>query len=440
MRDIILRQKQEIERILKSGTVEREMSEKFGKYAEQDIIKAIIGVRRCGKSVFCLMGLKNAKFAYVNFDEKALTELENYDEVLKYVHEIYGEGFRYLLLDEIQNLDKWELWLNSLKRRGYNLIVTGSNAKLLSRELATHLTGRHISLELFPFSFREFLSSRGHDAIKNEYTEEEKGKLLNQLRTYIEIGGFPEVVVKGFDYSYLQGLFDSIIFKDIVKRYRIRYATELYDLAKYLLSNFSKEASFTKLKNVLGFGSVHTVQNYVGYLEEACLVFSIDRFSFKQKEQINAPKKIYAMDSGMINAAAFKATAADNLGRLMENVVAVELLRRNSYGPSIRELFYWKDYAGREVDFVLRETHETKQLVQVCYDISAPETKERELKALANAADELKCDNLRVITWDYEGEEKIHGGGGRGETVVYLPLWKWLLLLPSSSSLRDAQG
>lgn len=417
MREIILRQKQEMEKRLKEGLVKRDISNQASKYLPQDIIKVVTGVRRCGKSTFCFMALKGKKFAYVNFDEKELVDAKNYDDVLKYVREFYGD-VKYLLLDEIQNLAKWELWANSLQRRGYNLLITGSNAKLLSRELATHLTGRHMAIELFPFSFKEYMRFSGF-VFKDSYTEEEKGTLLNGAKKYLESGGFPEVIVKGYDASYLQSLFDSIILKDVVKRYNIKYSDELYNLAKYFVSEFSREVSFTRLKNALNFGSVHTVQNYAGYLEETYLVFSIKRFSFKQKEQVKAPKKIYAIDTGMINAIAFKFSG--DTGRLMENVVAVELLRRRSKNPHF-EIYYYKDPYGKEVDFVLKTGTSISQLLQVCYDISGTGTKEREIKGLLKASEELKCNNLVVITWDYEGEERV-----RGKKVIYTPLWKWLL-------------
>ncbi|MBI4896073.1 MAG: ATP-binding protein [Candidatus Aenigmarchaeota archaeon] len=418
MREIILRQKQEKEQVLKTAFVDREVSKKIEKYLQSDIIKVVSGIRRCGKSVLCFMALRNKGFAYVNFDEKELTEAKNYDEILKYIKEFYGD-VKYLLLDEIQNLPQWELWANSLKRRGYNLLMTGSNAKLLSTELATHLTGRHVSVEMFPFSFKEFLQASGFE-FKKEYTQEEMGEILNRLKKYLETGGFPEVVVKGYDYSYLQSLFDSIIFKDIVKRYRIKYSDALYNLAKYLLSGFAQEASFTYLKNVLHFRSVHTVQNYVRYLEETYLIFSIGRFSFKQHERITSQKKIYAIDTGMIYALAFQSSG--NYGRLMENVVAIELLRRRSNEGAKTGIDYYKDYFGKEVDFVITEGMTVRQLIQVCYDVENADTKEREIRSLLKASDDLRCKNLLIITWDSEGKESA-----RGKKIIYMPLWKWLL-------------
>ena len=418
MRQIIKRQKQEKELVASSDFISRDVAEKVDTYLKQDIIKVVTGVRRCGKSIFCFMMLQEADFGYVNFDEKELAGLENYDEILRYIQEFYGD-VEYLFLDEVQNLENWELWVNSLHRRGYNLLITGSNAKLLSRELATHLTGRHISVELFPFSFREYLRAASFH-IKDDYTEEERGMVLNHLKKYIEVGGYPEVVVKGYDYTYLQTLFDSIILKDVVQRYKVRYADELYNLARFLVSSYSNEVSYTKLKNTLKLGSVHTVQNYVRYLEDTYLVFHLDRFSFKQREQIKAPKKMYVVDTGMINALAF--AFSENTGNLMENTVAVELLRKKSGSGSRLEIYYWKDQQHREVDFVVKEGPDITRLIQVCHNIDDLKTKERELKSLVRAAGELDCSDLLVITWDEESEEEF-----KGSSISFVPLWKWLL-------------
>ena len=416
MRQIIKRQQQEKEQVTGSDFVMRDVTGKIDTYLRQDIIKVVTGVRRCGKSIFCFMVLKGTTFGYVNFDEKELVGLENYDEILRYVQEFYGD-VDYLFLDEIQNLENWELWVNSLHRRGYNLLITGSNAKLLSRELATHLTGRHIAIGLFPFSLREYLDVAGFH-IRDEYTEQERGILLNHMKNYIEMGGFPEVVVKGYDYTYLQTLFDSIVLKDVVQRYRVRYADDLYNLARFLMSS-SNEVSYTKLKNTLKFRSVHTVQNYVRYLEDTYLVFHLDRFSFKQREQIKSPKKMYAVDTGMVNALAF--TFSENRGKLMENTVAVELLRQRSASSSRLELYYWKDQQQREVDFVIKEGADVARLIQVCYDSDNSKTKERELKSLVKAAGELDCRDLLVITWDREDKEEF-----KGCDIRFVPLWKWL--------------
>jgi len=280
--------------------------------------------------------------------------------------------------------------------------------------LSTHLTGRYTQFLVFPFSFMEFLKARDFVADQVLEAKEKQGLLLNHLDSYLEKGGYPEVVVKGLDAkNYLTTLFESILFKDIVKRYGVRYARKLYDLAHYLVTNHSGEFSYTKLKTILEFRSVHTVENYVDYLEEAFLAFQVDRFSYKLKEQMRSPKKVYAYDTGMINAVKFK-TARDS-GRMIENLVAVELMRRGN------DFYYYRSSDGKEVDFVLKQGQKVGQLIQVCYAIDDPSTRKREVTALVKAGKELKCDNLVILTWDHMSD--VVSGGAK---VNFLPLWRWL--------------
>lgn len=413
--EIVLTHKNEKERFLKENYIKRELHGRAEKLIDRDLIKVIIGPRRAGKSVFSTLLLRDKNFSYLNFDDEELIRIKDYDEILKGMIEIYGKT-DYLLFDEIQNLEKWELFVNRLKRRGANLVVTGSNSRLLSKELATHLTGRYVEIELLPFSFREFLVAKNFEE-ESLVLKETQGRLLNLLTEYLERGGFPEVVVKGYGKDYLKTLFDGIIFKDVVKRYNLKYSSKLYDLALFLASSVSKTTSFTKLMNSLNFGSVHTVENYTKYLEEAYLFFIVDRFSYKLKERVKSPKKIYSIDVGMANAVGFKFTG--DTGRLMENLVAIELLRKRAQGV---EIYYWKDYSGREIDFVVKEAQTIKQLIQVTYASSKNEIGKREINSLIKSCKELKCKNLLVITWDFESEEKV-----RNEKIIYKPLWKWLL-------------
>lgn len=351
----------------------------------------------------------------MNFDDENLLKVKNTDEIVKGIFEVYPES-KYILFDEIQNLENWELFINKLQRRGYNLVLTGSNARLLSKELATALTGRHIPIEIFPFNFKEFLKAKNFD-LDEELLPEAKGKLLNLLDEYLKNGGFPEVIVKNLEpKTYLDTLFDAILLKDVVKRYKVRFSQKIYDLALYLISNFSNEFSFTKLKNILNFNSVNTLQNYLGYLEDAYLVFHLDRFSFKKKEQIKTAKKIYLVDNGFILAKSFQ--FSENIGKLMENLVFAELLKRGN--KANETLFYYKTRNKKEIDFVLKEGRKVKSLIQVCYSIES-EIK-RETSALIEANQELKSDDLMIITWDKESEEKI-----KNKKIKFIPLWQWLI-------------
>lgn len=412
--EIVLAHRNEKKKFLGEKYVGREMHQKVTESIDQDLIKIITGPRRAGKSVFAIILLKNRDFAYLNFDDEELLKTRDYDEILKGLIQVYGK-IDYILFDEIQNLDGWELFVNRLKRKGLNLTLTGSNSKLLSKELATHLTGRYLEIKILPFSFREFLDAKKFETGKMDLiSKETRGRLLNLLNEYLDNGGYPEVVVKGYGRDYLKTLFDGIIFKDIVKRYNVRYSSKLYELALYLTSAISKSASYTKIKNSLDFRSVHTVENYMKYLDEAYLFVTLNRFSYKLKEQLKSPKKIYCIDTGLANAVGFKFT--ENTGGTMEDLVAIELIRRGS------EIYYWKSHFGEEVDFVVKEGHRIKQAIQVTYVSSKKELEGREMKALVKASKELKCRNLLAITWDYEGAEKY-----QDKKIKFLPLWKWLL-------------
>ncbi|MBU4246184.1 MAG: ATP-binding protein [Nanoarchaeota archaeon] len=412
IRDILLLQKRELENKLKEPYAERDYD---SNKLNSPLIKVIIGPRRAGKSFFALHFLnKQGNFGYVNFDDEKLSETQNYDEIVSALNSIYYNP-KYILFDEIQNLPKWELFANRLARQGYNLIITGSNAKLLSAELATHLTGRHSLIHIFPFSFKEFL----HFEKKELTTSETKEMLLK----YITYGGYPEPLMKHLDFKeYLSTLFDSVLYKDIIKRHKIRFAEGIENLALYLISNIANEQSYNSLSKITKCKSPYTVEKYLGYLEEAFLVFAIPRFSFKVKEQISSNKKIYCTDNGIIHAKAFK--FSPNIGKLYENIVACKL-KKAELNHEIRA-YYWKNAQQEEVDFVVKKELAVTQLIQVCYDISNPETKKREIRALLKAGEELKCHKLLILTEDYDAEEDSEWFNMKGK-IKFIPLWKWLL-------------
>lgn len=419
IKDIVLQHKQEKEKLLQKEYIPRDKLEFSKRFLDSDLIKIISGPRRAGKSVFSMMLLKDKNFAYLNFDDENLTGIRNYDDIVKSIYEIYPDC-KYILFDEIQNLKKWELFVNKLQRRGCNLILTGSNASLLKKELGTTLTGRYIPIEIFPFAFKEFLTAKRIQVTKeNIFLPDFKGRVLNYLDEYLKSGGFPEVIVKDLDPKiYLETLFDAILLRDVVKRYNVRFIQRIYDLAVYLTGNFCNEYSFTKLRNILQFRSTNTLQNYLNYLEEAYLMFSLNRFSFKMKEQIKTPKKIFLVDNGFALAKSFQ--FSQNLGKLMENEVFIEILKR---GYKLNDgIFYYKSRNGREVDFILREGLKIKSLIQVCYETSNPEIKKREIKSLFEASGELDCDNMLIINWDNEDTEEF-----KGKKIKFIPLWKWLI-------------
>jgi len=419
IRQILLDQKSELEdRIRRTKIVEREILNSLKEVSKSNLIKVMTGIRRSGKSFLTYLLLKDANFGYVNFDDPVLLTVTPND-ILSMLIEIYGKGLSVLFLDEVQNLDKWELFVNRLHRGGYNVFITGSNAKLLSKELATHLTGRHIPIEIFPFSFREYLRSIGF----SESLETTRGRSLikHELTNYIMTGGFPEIVVeKENPKIYLRQLYNDIIEKDIIIRYNIAYKTTFREIALTVLSNFGRYVTFNSIKRQFGLKSDHTAKNYLSYLNESYLIFFIDKLSFKPKEVEMSPKKSYCIDTGMIQTVAIR--FGEDWGRIIENLVAIELLRKRSYWFKNWSIYYWRDYQQHEVDFVIKEGLSIKQMIQVTYASDKDEIERRELRSLIKASEQLDCKNLLVITWDYEDNIEFNG-----KKIRFMPLWKWLL-------------
>lgn len=411
IKEILTLQKREIEIKLKEKYIERNQDLKL----TNDLIKVIVGPRRAGKSFFAIHFLnKQGKFGYVNFDDERLVEVENYDEIIVAMNSVYDNP-KFVLFDEIQNLPKWELFANRLQRQGYNLVITGSNSNLLGKELATHLTGRHLLTNIFPFSFKEYLKFENKELIISEIKEKLSQYLLN--------GGYPEILSKKVELKeYLSNLFNSILYRDIVKRYKIRNPKQIENLAIYLISNIANEYSYNSLTNSGKIKSSHTTEKYLSYLEESFILFSLNRFSYKVKEQLSSNKKIYCIDNGFIQAKAFK--LSPDFGKLYENVVACKLKKEEIEGKL--RFYYWKNQQQEEIDFIIQEGLKVKQLIQVCFNMSDLETKNREIRALIKASKELKCNNLLIITEDTESEEKVEWFGDKA-TIRFIPLWKWLL-------------
>jgi hypothetical protein len=276
-------------------------------------------------------------------------------------------------------------------------------------------------MEIFPFSFREFLAFENFKISKEDfYSTRKKSLLIEKLREYIALGGFPEVIKdKELSKIYLPTLYSTILTKDVVSRYKINFVTTLREISNYLVSNFSELVTFNKIKNIFGLKSSHTSKKYISYLQESYLFFLLDKLSFKYKEVVASPKKVYVVDTGIINAMVF--ASSKNFGRLIENAVAIELLRKKTFNPLL-EIYYWKDYQQREVDFVLKIGPEIEELIQVAYVSGRDEIEKREIRSLIKASEELKCKNLLLITWDYDDEIIINN-----KKIRCLPLWKWLL-------------
>ena len=411
VRDALLWQKQELGLRKKERYIERTAEIRHG---GSQLIRIVIGPRRAGKSFFVMRYLMaKGSFGYVNFDDEQLTDPEKIPDILTAIADLYA-GTKTLLLDEVQNIPGWELLANRLARQGYSLYITGSNAHLLSKELATHLTGRHTVTTIFPFSYKEYLQTKGSECTESEYR--------GYLAEYSVNGGFPEPLMTNIERKeYLLRLFDAVVYKDIIRRYKVRSVQGLGDLAQYLCSNVAGEYSVHNLSRVTGCRSDRTVRKYLEYLEEAFLFFSVPRFSYKVKEQVSANKKIYCIDNGFVTAKGFRFSR--NEGNLMENLVAITLRQFELSGTL--NLFYWKNAQQQEVDFVIQSGGRVTALVQVCTDMKDDKTRRREVNALLTGGRDLNCNNRIILTIDEEKERTEEWFGIQG-VIHYIPLWKWL--------------
>lgn len=369
---------------------------------ESGMAQVVIGVRRSGKSTLChkvLQG-KGVYYGYVDFDDDRLAKLqvEDLDTVLSCLYQLYGTDMDYLFLDEIQNVDGWYLFVNRLLRSKMHVVLTGSNAKLLSGELSSHLTGRYNEIRLLPFSFAETCLYKGVNVSGLSTKAEAERKIA--LNSYLQEGGLPELMRMKSDRTkrnYAEGLIETIITKDIAKRYKIKNVDGLRRISNHLINNICQTIDYAQLVAIGGVKSDNTVRKYVGYLTQAYLVQKIQKFSYKSKERV-CNEKIYVIDTGFI-ANRENNLLGEGVGWRLENVVYTELKRR--YVSQAEDIYYYKpDTRGKEVDFVVCRQGRVLELIQVSYSVSDPATLKREVSALASVSDALKCDVLTLVTLD----------------------------------------
>lgn len=414
MRTIINNQKKERDLLLARPYLSRHTKYDVNELLASKQIKLITGPRRTGKSTEALLMLKGKNFAYLNFDDGKLLNAWDDDLVWESLQLVYP-NFEYLLLDEVQNLDGWDLWVSKLYRLGVNMVITGSNAKLLSSEMATLLTGRYIQIEMLPFSLTEFFAWNHKDLTC--ITQEDMASALSLMNDYLHHGGYPETVAaRSLTQSYLSTLFDVIIWKDIAKRHNVRNVEDLNNLAMYLVSNFCNPFSANELAEELGLSSVATTKKFMGYLREPYLFYYLPRYNNKLKLMKKAPQKVYVVDNGFVEAKAFN--LSENLGRLLENQVFIELVRRGY--DTDKSLFYYRSRNDKEVDFVTRQGTHVESLIQVCYDLSSERALKRETDSIIECAGELKCSNLLIITMNDERTIEKNG-----HTIKVVPINKF---------------
>ena len=388
---------------------------KLDNYISSKQVIVITGVRRCGKSslLFLIkqkMELAESDYCYFNFDdERFVAETDILDKLLSIHREIYCKN-PVLFFDEIQNVTNWEKFINRVYEQDIKVFITGSNAKLLSSEIATSLTGRNLNIELLPFSFKEILNFKAIDYNLNKLSSATKSLIVGSFEQFMIQGGFP-LMVKENNPEILNQYFQDILYRDIVARYRLSQVDELRQMAIYFFANASKLFSYSTLQKITGIKSLSTIKNYLGFYNHSYLFFYLQKFDFSLNKQLMNSRKAYSIDQGLNNRIGFN--FSENKGRILENIVFIELKRRKV------EFFY---YSGKnECDFVIMQGTQIKQAIQVTYLISH-ENIEREVNGLLEVKDKYNITDLMMLVYDDELQLTI------ADEIQIMPVWKWLLI------------
>jgi uncharacterized protein len=403
---LILNEQYEFYKDKETGLVRKVNFEPFLKTNQITIIS---GVRRSGKSTLMLQFARQFEdFHFVNFDDERFVNfrVDDFQLLMTVLHQ--RSETKNIFFDEIQNIDNWERFIRRIHDQGYKIYLTGSNARLLSSELSTHLTGRYLKIELYPFSFVEFLNFRNIDF--QNLTTQKIARILTCVDEYIDKGGFPELVKSG-NIENLQRIYEDVIYRDIIVRYKIQEVKAFKELSQYLMTNISKEFTYQSVARNLSFKSQTSVKNYVDFLESVYMFFEHYKFDYSLKKQFVSNKKIYSIDNGLRNTIAFKFSS--DKGRLLENLVFIELRRRQ------KEIFYYKN--KNECDFIIQESGKITSVIQVCYQLDY-ENEKREISGLIEAAKLFKLKHSLIISYSEEENRIIDG-----ISIKIIPVWKWLL-------------
>ena len=387
---------------------------------ETKMAQVVIGVRRSGKSTLCHKVLmeRGIRYGYVNLDDDRLADMktEDLNTVLSCVYQLYGTDVPYLVLDEIQDVDGWYLFVNRLLRTDLHIFVTGSNAKLLSGELATHLTGRYNEIHLFPFSFSEYCQY--HHIDTQGITTKAEAERKRAFMDYIHDGGFPEMQGLRNKRAYVQSLIEAILRKDIQKRFKIRNIEALRKLAHHLINNACQEINYDEMSELLGIAD-KTAKKYIDYIGQAFLIQLLTRHSFKSKERVRN-QKVYIVDAGL-QGNRDNVLAQENLGWRLENVVYIELLRRSA--QNFLDIYYHKPTPrAKEIDFVVCDQSKAVELIQVAYEIDSVKAYDRETSSLIKASAALSCNRLTLIAFTQTRDVEIEG-----KTIHIISVLEWLL-------------
>jgi len=382
--------------------------------------QVVIGVRRSGKSTLCFQALESAdvKYAYADFDDERLQGIDagQLNELLEVLYKIYGD-FEYLFLDEIQDVDGWHLFVNRMLRKKMHVVITGSNAKLLSSELATHLAGRAKEIHLYPFSFAEYCAMKGIDTERQSTKAE--GIRRAAFDEYMRHGGFPELLSISDKRAYVSALVDNILKRDIEQRYNISYKAAFEQLAQHLLNVSPTSIVTTDLADTFHIKSEHTVKNYLAYLRQAFILIGIRKYTAKSKVRVTQ-EKVYAVDVALMNQRA-DAFAGDNLGWRLETVVLLHLMKRCKQNGW--DLYYLKERSG-ECDFIVCSGKTVMQAIQVSYDTAAEKTRKREINGLLLANRQTQCEDLLLLT-DHEYGDMVKDG----HRITIRPVYDWSISL-----------
>ena len=375
----------------------------------------ISGIRRCGKSALLYlikekMKLEERGYCYFNFDDERIIPVIGILEQIYNLHiEVYGTD-PVLFFDEIQTVDGWEKFINRIYEKGARVFVTGSNGRLLSSEISTSLTGRNKVIELYPFSFSEYLDFIGNRYEISRLSPNQKSLLQKDFNRYTETGGFP-LVVKENDLELINSYFQDILYRDIIARYRLSQVNEIKQIALYFASNTGKIFSYSTLQEISGVKSTSSVKDYLGYFEQSFLFFYLRKFDYSVSKQMMNPKKVYAIDPAITVRLGFN--FSENKGRILENIIYLELLRRH------KEVFY---HSGKyECDFVIKEGLHITEAIQVTWLLDTT-SHARELNGLKEALHEHKLKKGLIIT-SYQEETLTEND----LTIHVMPAWKWLL-------------
>lgn len=413
---VLLDQKEELEALRNKSFCHRLEESQID--LNSNLAQVVIGVRRSGKSTLCFNALEKSKvrYAYVNLDDENLYGLtvKDMNDILQVLYSIYG-NFTHLFLDEIQNIKGWHLFVNRMLRKGMHVLLTGSNSKLLSGELASHLTGRHHTIELLPFSFRDWCNYNG--IATAPLTTKNMGILMGAFDKYLRQGGFPELLIERNHTSYIDSLFHNIITQDIQKRFNVKYIDSLERLAGHLLNISPAIIVKDKLQEQFGFKSHHTLGNYLSYLAQTYLICKVSKYSTKSRER-SVAEKAYAIDVAFMNKRE-NALAGENLGWRLETIVYLELHRRIK---TEEEDIYYFDNGNTEADFIVCNGNKATGVYQVSYNIENPKTRRREVNGAITAAKTTKCSNVYILT-DHQSETIVQNG----IKIKVMPVWEWIV-------------